>query len=54
MRMKRVLQIWQSILEYTEDPKRALSMLWGGHLRFFRQLVSLLSSPWQCPLATPA
>lgn len=34
------MQIWQSILDYTEDPKRALSMLWGGHLRFFRQLVS--------------
>ncbi len=35
-----VMQIWQTILEWSEDKKRALSMLWGSHLRFFRQLVS--------------
>ena len=34
------MQIWQAILEWSEDKKRALSMLWGSHLRFFRQLVS--------------
>ncbi len=34
-----MLQIWQSILDCLEDTKRALSDLWGGHLRFFRQLV---------------
>lgn len=33
------MQIWQTILEL-ENPKKALSNLWGGHLRFFRQLVS--------------
>ena len=34
------MQIWQTILEFSENPKKALSNLWGGHLRFFRQLVS--------------
>ena len=34
-----MLQIWQTILDNLEDTKRALSDLWGGHLRFFRQLV---------------
>ena len=39
-----MLQIWQSILECLEDTRRALSDLWGGHLRFFRQLVRRPSS----------
>ena len=38
-----VMQIWQAIMEWSEDKKRALSMLWGSHLRFFRQLVSRAS-----------
>ena len=38
-----VMQIWQAILEWSVDKKRALSMLWGSHLRFFRQLVSRAS-----------
>ena len=40
LRQFMVMQIWQTILEWSEDKKRALSMLWGSHLRFFRQLVS--------------
>lgn len=43
-----MLQIWQSILDCLEDNRRALSDLWGGHLRFFRQLVRQprMTCPW--------
>ena len=48
-----VMQMWQTILEWSEDKKRALSMLWGSHLRFFRQLVCRGFLPCPVTLGLP-
>ncbi len=39
-----ILQIWRAVDKYSEDRKKGMSKMWGGHLRFFRQLVSFPES----------
>lgn len=39
-----VLQIWKAVDTCAVDRKKGMSQMWGGHLRFFRQLVRAQST----------